>query len=38
MKSEQYDEPIMNILCFEEEDVIRTSNTTEIMPIGEGLF
>ena len=35
MKKEQYDEPIMKILCFEVEDVVRTSNTTEPMPIGD---
>jgi len=36
MKKQQYDEPIMNILCFEREDVVRTSdNWTEIMPTGE---
>ena len=32
MKKEQYDEPIMKILCFGSEDVIRTSdNWTEIV-------
>ena len=37
MKKEQYDEPVMN-LCFDGEDVIRTSNTTEPLPIGDGVF
>lgn len=37
MKKEQYDEPIMKILCFEGEDVVRTSDDwTEI--VGEGDF
>ena len=39
MKKEQYDKPVMEILCFDREAVIRTSNTTEIFPIdieGEG--
>ena len=32
MKKEQYDEPIMKILSFEREDVVRTSdNWTEIV-------
>lgn len=35
MKKEQYDEPIMKLLCFEGEDVIRTSNLAEPMPIGD---
>lgn len=33
MKREQYDEPIMKILCFEGEDIVRTSdNWTDPMP------
>ena len=37
MKKEQYDEPSMKILCFDGEDVIRTSdNWTEI--VGEDVF
>ena len=33
MKKGQYEEPILNILCFECEDVVRTSdNWTEPIP------
>lgn len=35
MKKEQYDEPRINLLCFDSEDVIRTSNLAEPMPIGD---
>lgn len=36
MKKEKYEEPIMNILCFEGEDVVRTSdNWTDVMQTGE---
>jgi len=34
MKKEQYEEPII-LLCFDREDVIRTSNLAEPMPIGD---
>ena len=36
MKKEQYDEPIIMILCLEGQDVIRTSdNWTDPMRSGE---
>lgn len=35
MKKEQYDEPTIHFLSFDIEDVIRTSNLAEPMPIGD---
>lgn len=33
MKKGQYDEPLMEILCFEKEDVVSTSDDNWLEPV-----